>query len=59
MIDIIISDLFTKHMNSVSYLRMDGDTPIKDRFPLVSKFNNDPTIDCFLLTTSGKFLFSI
>jgi TATA-binding protein-associated factor len=52
MIDIIISDLFQKHMQSVSYIRMDGSLPAKDRIPLVNKFNNDPTIDCFLLTTS-------
>jgi TATA-binding protein-associated factor len=52
MLDIIESDLFIKHMPSVTYLRLDGSVPQQERFPLVNRFNADPTIDCFLLTTS-------
>jgi DNA excision repair protein ERCC-6 len=33
------------------YRRMDGNTPIPLRQQLVDEFNNDPTIDVFLLTT--------
>jgi DNA excision repair protein ERCC-6 len=34
-----------------SYLRMDGTTSIKSRQPMISKFNEDGSIFCFLLTT--------
>eukprot|EP01127_Copromyxa_protea_P005411 TRINITY_DN15340_c0_g1_i1.p1 TRINITY_DN15340_c0_g1~~TRINITY_DN15340_c0_g1_i1.p1 ORF type:complete len:1800 (+),score=296.36 TRINITY_DN15340_c0_g1_i1:48-5447(+) len=52
MIDIIENKLFKAHMPDVTYLRMDGQTPAQKRVPMVKQFNEDPTIDCFLLTTS-------
>ncbi|KAI1457770.1 SNF2 family N-terminal domain-containing protein [Annulohypoxylon moriforme] len=39
------------HLGNINYLRMDGETPIKERQNLVDKFNKDPKIDLFLLTT--------
>merc|ERR1719288_89745 len=39
-------------MPSVSYLRLDGNVPVAQRHSIVSKFNNDPSIDVLLLTTS-------
>ncbi|KAK6910607.1 hypothetical protein I203_104639 [Kwoniella mangroviensis CBS 8507] len=52
MLDIIEKDLFGKHMNSVSYMRMDGSTDPKKRHAIVQTFNSDPRIDVLLLTTS-------
>lgn len=52
-LDIIENKLFKAHMPEVTYLRMDGQTPAAKRVPMVKQFNEDPTIDCFLLTTSG------
>jgi len=46
---------FDEHGNDslecMTYLRMDGSTPISRRQNLVDRFNNDPTMDVFLLTT--------
>lgn len=36
----------------VKYLRLDGTVPPADRPPLAIQFNQDPSIDCLLLTTS-------
>lgn len=44
MLDIIESDLFKRHMPTVTYLRMDGATPASQRQDVVNKFNKDPTI---------------
>lgn len=52
MLDIIEEDLFKLHMPNVSFFRMDGSTPPNQRVALCKQFNEDPTIDCFLLTTS-------
>ncbi|WVW85765.1 hypothetical protein I302_107803 [Kwoniella bestiolae CBS 10118] len=52
MLDLIERDLFGKHMNSVSYMRLDGSTDPKKRHAIVQTFNNDPRIDVLLLTTS-------
>ncbi|RYP03090.1 hypothetical protein DL765_010603 [Monosporascus sp. GIB2] len=49
MLDIL--EEFVKRMDGVRYLRMDGGTAIKDRQTLVDRFNNDPELDLFLLTT--------
>ncbi|KAI8951966.1 SNF2 family N-terminal domain-containing protein [Xylaria longipes] len=49
MLDIL--DKFVRGLDNVQYLRMDGKTPIKMRQVLVDKFNKDPDIDLFLLTT--------
>jgi TATA-binding protein-associated factor len=44
-------------MPSVTYLRLDGSIPPSDRHGIVTKFNNDVSIDLLLLTTSvGKFI---
>ncbi|KAI0448151.1 SNF2 family N-terminal domain-containing protein [Xylaria telfairii] len=49
MLDIL--DQFVRGLGNIQYLRMDGKTPIKMRQVLVDKFNKDPEIDLFLLTT--------
>jgi TATA-binding protein-associated factor len=38
-------------MPSVTYMRLDGDVDASKRHGIVSKFNEDPTIDVLLLTT--------
>ena len=50
MIDIIETELLTK-MSNVTHLRLDGTIPPSERFNVVRKFNNDPSIDILLLTT--------
>ncbi|KAI0460324.1 SNF2 family N-terminal domain-containing protein [Xylaria acuta] len=49
MLDIL--EQFVRGLGNTQYLRMDGKTPIKMRQVLVDKFNKDPDIDLFLLTT--------
>ncbi|KAG5883002.1 hypothetical protein JTB14_033457 [Gonioctena quinquepunctata] len=51
MLDIIEEDLFKKNMPSVTYLRLDGSIPPIQRHSVVTRFNNDPSIDVLLLTT--------
>ncbi|EJD46099.1 SNF2 superfamily chromatin remodeling protein [Auricularia subglabra TFB-10046 SS5] len=51
MIDIIEEDLFKRHMPSVTYMRLDGNTDASKRHNVVQTFNADPSIDCLLLTT--------
>lgn len=51
MLDIIENDLFKKHMPSVTYLRLDGSIAPAQRHSVVTRFNNDPSIDVLLLTT--------
>lgn len=51
MLDIIEKDLFKKHMTGVTYLRLDGSIPPSQRHSVVTRFNNDPSIDVLLLTT--------
>lgn len=51
-LDIIETELFQKQMPSVSFLRLDGSVAPQHRFDIVRKFNDDPTIDVLLLTTS-------
>ncbi|KAF9877381.1 DNA repair protein rhp26 [Colletotrichum karsti] len=46
-----ILEKFIGKMDGVSYLRMDGDTPIEQRQALIDRFNHDPSVDVFLLTT--------
>lgn len=38
-------------MPGVTYLRLDGTVPAGQRFKLVQRFNQDPSIDIMLLTT--------
>ena len=35
----------------ITFIRLDGDTPPPDRPDLVQRFNTDPTINCFLIST--------
>ncbi|KAI1811236.1 SNF2 family N-terminal domain-containing protein [Poronia punctata] len=49
MLDIL--EKFVRDLGNIQYLRMDGKTPIKTRQVLVDKFNKDPDLDLFLLTT--------
>lgn len=35
----------------ISYLRMDGGTPVDQRQPMIDRFNNDPDVHVFLMTT--------
>lgn len=51
MLNIIENDLLKRHLPSVSYLRLDGSVPGSARHHIVTKFNNDPSIDVLLLTT--------
>ncbi|KAJ3380078.1 hypothetical protein HDU92_006206, partial [Lobulomyces angularis] len=48
-----MQDILEKFLQKEGYkfLRMDGNTAIKNRQGLVDTFNNDPLIDLFLLTT--------
>jgi DNA excision repair protein ERCC-6 len=49
MLDIL--ELFIAKMPGFKFLRMDGNTSIKDRQTLVDRFNTDPDLHVFLLTT--------
>ncbi|XP_018335221.1 TATA-binding protein-associated factor 172 [Agrilus planipennis] len=51
MLDIIENDLFKTNMSDVTYLRLDGTVPPVHRHAVVTRFNNDPSIDVLLLTT--------
>ncbi|XP_070608514.1 TATA-binding protein-associated factor 172 isoform X1 [Erythrolamprus reginae] len=51
MLDIVEHDLLNPHLPSVTYLRLDGSIPAGQRHSIVSRFNNDPSIDVLLLTT--------
>ena len=49
MLDIL--EKYIKSMPKIQYRRMDGNTPIPLRQGMVDKFNNDPKMHVFLLTT--------
>ena len=49
MLDIL--EKFIKSLDNIKYLRMDGATNISSRQSLVNSFNEDDSIDVFLLTT--------
>ena len=49
MLDIL--EAFVKMLPGITYQRMDGSTPIATRQTLVDRFNNDPSIHVFLLST--------
>ncbi|KAF1999592.1 DNA repair protein-like protein Rhp26/Rad26 [Amniculicola lignicola CBS 123094] len=49
MLDIL--EKYIQKMPGFKFLRMDGNTPIKQRQGLVDQFNSDPDIHVFLLTT--------
>ena len=49
MLDVL--EKFIKSLDHIKYLRMDGATNISSRQSLVNSFNEDDSIDVFLLTT--------
>ncbi|KAK8189646.1 SNF2 family N-terminal domain-containing protein [Phyllosticta paracitricarpa] len=49
MLDIL--EKFVRKMGNINFLRMDGSTAIRDRQDIVDRFNNDPDMHVFLLTT--------
>ncbi|XP_061692379.1 TATA-binding protein-associated factor 172 [Syngnathoides biaculeatus] len=51
MLDIVEHDLLKPKMPTVTYLRLDGSVQAGLRHSIVSRFNNDPSIDLLLLTT--------
>lgn len=51
MLDIVEHDLLRTHLSNVTYLRLDGTVPAAQRHSVVTRFNNDPSIDVLLLTT--------
>ncbi|KAJ8250406.1 hypothetical protein COCON_G00223280 [Conger conger] len=51
MLDIVEHDLLKPQLPSVTYLRLDGGVQAGLRHSIVSRFNNDPSIDVLLLTT--------
>ncbi|XP_060802750.1 TATA-binding protein-associated factor 172 [Amyelois transitella] len=52
MLDIVEQDLLNKHLPGVTYLRLDGSVPPHQRHAIVTRFNNDVSIDLLLLTTA-------
>ncbi|KAA0718268.1 TATA-binding protein-associated factor 172 [Triplophysa tibetana] len=51
MLDIVEHDLLKAQLPSITYLRLDGSVQAGLRHSIVSRFNNDPSIDALLLTT--------
>lgn len=51
MLDIVEQDLLKPQLPGVTYLRLDGSVQAGLRHSIVSRFNNDPSIDVLLLTT--------
>lgn len=52
MVDLIENLLLRPNMPSVSFLRLDGSVEASRRHEIVLNFNQDPSIDCLLLTTN-------
>lgn len=48
----VIEQMFKQMLPSVTYRRLDGRTPQHRRVEIVRQFNDDPSIDALLLTTS-------
>ncbi|GAB9465718.1 Transcriptional accessory protein [Globisporangium polare] len=48
----VIEQMFKQVLPSVTYRRLDGRTPPHKRVEIVQQFNDDPSIDVLLLTTS-------
>ncbi|EGY20749.1 hypothetical protein VD0002_g5470 [Verticillium dahliae] len=46
-----VIEKFLGGLETVKYVRMDGETSIEKRQSLIDRFNTDPEIDIFLLTT--------
>ena len=52
MLDMVQNDVLGKLLPTVQSLRLDGSVEATKRQDIVNKFNNDPSYDCLLLTTS-------
>ncbi|KEF58727.1 uncharacterized protein A1O9_06653 [Exophiala aquamarina CBS 119918] len=52
MLDMVQTEVLAKLLPSVQYLRLDGSVEATKRQGIVNQFNNDPSYDCLLLTTS-------
>lgn len=50
-VDLLVDYLNRGAMGDVTYLRLDGTTPVNQRQVVVDRFNADPSIDLLLLTT--------
>ncbi|KAL2753300.1 hypothetical protein ACRALDRAFT_2021721 [Sodiomyces alcalophilus JCM 7366] len=46
-----VLESFIGKMDGINHLRMDGETPVHQRQALIDRFNADPSIHIFLLTT--------
>ncbi|KAK5071960.1 TATA-binding protein-associated factor mot1 [Lithohypha guttulata] len=52
MLDMVQNEVLAKLLPTVQFLRLDGGVEATRRQDIVNKFNNDPSYDCLLLTTS-------
>ncbi|KAK5259541.1 TATA-binding protein-associated factor mot1 [Exophiala xenobiotica] len=52
MLDMVQNEVLAKLLPSVQFLRLDGSVEATKRQNIVNQFNNDPSYDCLLLTTS-------
>ncbi|EXJ92454.1 hypothetical protein A1O3_01005 [Capronia epimyces CBS 606.96] len=52
MLDMVQTEVLGKLLPSVQFLRLDGSVEATKRQNIVNQFNNDPSYDCLLLTTS-------
>ena len=52
MLDMVQNEVLAKLLPTVQYLRLDGSVEATKRQNIVNQFNNDPSYDCLLLTTS-------
>ncbi|XP_065212027.1 TATA-binding protein-associated factor 172 isoform X2 [Planococcus citri] len=50
-LNILETDLLKTHLPNITYLRLDGSVSSNERHRIVTRFNNDPSIDLLLLTT--------
>jgi len=52
MLDMVQNEVLRKWLPEAQFLRLDGSVEATKRQDIVNKFNNDPSYDCLLLTTS-------
>lgn len=52
MLDMVQNEVLGKLLPGVQFLRLDGSVEATKRQNIVNQFNNDPSYDCLLLTTS-------
>ncbi|KAK5095514.1 TATA-binding protein-associated factor mot1 [Exophiala xenobiotica] len=52
MLDMVQNEVLGKLLPDAQFLRLDGSVEATKRQDIVNKFNNDPSYDCLLLTTS-------